>query len=288
MGGLSPAEERLTCNCQACLAWRRCGSLLGGFHAEPERAQRAAAILRHAVCELSDLIEIHPSGSGPPLAGGRSDPSVTPARGVGTEESGSRSRSRRGVEGGGGLPSGHKGPTPEREEKEEDPASPKESKPKKTKKKDRSRRRRSRSRRREEKKAATPTRSPLRSPRGREASAPLTRVKEERVSEEEGPLEPPGRWTLTEAPTSSSTTWQRGRLPGSARPPEPSGPPPGWVTRSEGGFERKSKGVVRRERARDINIYGFNQARKKQREHRRDACAWGRSRSSTGSKKARW
>lgn len=36
-------------------------------------------------------------------------------------------------------------------------------------------------------------------------------------------------------------------------------------------MERKSKGVVRRERARDINIYGFNQARKKQREDRRDA-----------------
>ena len=94
MGGLSPVEERLSCNCQACLAWRRCGSLIRGFHADAGQARRAAAILRHAVCELSDLIEIRQSRSEQPLAEGKPDLSVTPGGGVGTEEERSRSRGR--------------------------------------------------------------------------------------------------------------------------------------------------------------------------------------------------
>ena len=260
MGGLSPLEERLSCNCQACLAWRRCGSLIGGFHGDAGQARRAAAILRHAVCELSDLIEIRHSGSVPPLAEGRPDLSVTPGGGVGTEEEKSRSRGRESR--GAGHSSSHKGPSPNKERLASEKEGEKVSKSKKSKKRDRSRRRRS-SPERSVKAPASP--QPARSPRS------FIPVKEEGESEGDGPSAPPGRWSLTEAPFSWSTSSPSRRAPGSSRPPEPPGPPPAWVSRAGGGVERKSKGIVRRERSKDINLFGFSDERKRQRESRRNA-----------------
>lgn len=261
MGGLSPVEERLSCNCQACLAWRRCGSLIGGFHADAGQARRAAEILRHAVCELSDLIEIRQSRSGQPLAEGRPDLSVTPGGGVGTGEERSRSRGRESR--GGAHSSSHKGPSPSKEGLASEKEVVKVSKSKKSKKRDRSRRRRS-SRERSVKAPASPqpTRSPPRS---------FIPVKEEAESEGDGPLAPPGQWTLTEAPSSWSTSAPSRRAPGSSRPPEPAGPPPRWNSWAGGAVERKSKGIVRRERSKDINLFGFSDQRKKQREARRNA-----------------
>ena len=71
------------------MAWRRCGSLLGGCHSG-ESQLRAVGVLRHVVCELSDLIELRPSGLEVPLAEGASEPPVTPEE---QDRTGLRSRS---------------------------------------------------------------------------------------------------------------------------------------------------------------------------------------------------
>lgn len=106
--------------------------------------------------------------------------------------------------------------------------------------------------------------SPPASPRGGTGEDPAKETKEEPLSAGEGPATPPGQWTVREAAAPVSRPTDRHR-----RPPEPPGPPPGWVgSRKE---EKKSKGQVRRERSRDINLFGFSQERKQWRENRRYA-----------------
>ena len=161
------------------------------------------------------------------------------------------------------IQAAHKGPSPSKEALASEKEVEKVSKSKKSKKRDRSRRRRS-SPERSVKAPASP--QPARSP-GRS----FIPVKEEAESEGDGPLAPPGQWTLTEAPSSWSTLAPSRRAPGSSKPPEPAGPPPSWTSWAGGGVERKSKGIVRRERSKDINLFGFSDQRKKQRESRRNA-----------------
>ena len=267
MGEPTPLEARLACNCQACLAWRRCGSLLGGCHSG-ESQLRAVGVLRHVVCELSDLIELRPSGLEVPLAEGASEPPVTPEE---QDRTGLRSRSS------GERPSKERQPdpspdkrdkgtkakstertqegtsaeTPERRRSAEVAEKDKKSKRKRSPKRgdsgannSRSRRKRSHSQRKDQ------PASPPASPRGGTGEDPAKETKEEPLSAGEGPATPPGQWTVREAAAPVSRPTNRHR-----RPPEPPGPPPGWVgSRKE---EKKSKGQVRRERSRDINLFGF-------------------------------
>ena len=285
MVGRSAADERLACNCQACLAWRRCGSLLGGFHTNQAQVQQAAVILRHAVCELSDLIELRTGSSGLPLAGGRTEPSASPS-GQRGERSGSETREKaRSLEESKkkkkkkrrtrtktpekeeeeGVTSSHRGPSPKSEKESEEGSLAAASKEKRDKKEEKSKRKRTPE---VERVATSRSRSPR--PKEREEVPKSRRTKAEDPEEEEGPAEPPGRWTLTEARGPASLPASPAS-PGSARPPEPPFPPPGWPSRTSAQGSKRSKGVTRRERSRDIQLHGFDPERKKWREERRYA-----------------
>ena len=86
-----------------------------------------------------------------------------------------------------------------------------------------------------------------------------TKEGEKSPDREEEP--PPGRWSLRERPAEPFAA------PRHQRPPEPRGPPPGWVD-PRGSFAR-SKGIVRRERQADIFRYGPDPRRKAEREAKR-------------------
>jgi len=235
------------------------------------------------VCELSDLIELRPSGLEVPLAEGASEPPVTPEE---QDRTGLRSRSS------GERPS---------KERQPDPSPDKRDKGTKAKSTERTqegtsaetlsvgdqqkwlrktRRVRGRGVQKEETvgpitavqgggrgvtlSAKTSQRAHLLPLGGGTGEDPAKETKEEPLSAGEGPATPPGQWTVREAAAPVSRPTDRHR-----RPPEPPGPPPGWVgSRKE---EKKSKGQVRRERSRDINLFGFSQERKQWRENRRYA-----------------
>ena len=213
MGEPTPLEARLACNCQACLAWRRCGSLLGGCHSG-ESQLRAVGVLRHAVCELSDLIELRPSGLEVPLAEGASEPPVTPEE---QDRTGLRSRSSS------ERPSKERQPdpspdkrdkgtkakstertqegtsaeTPERRRSAEVAEKDKKSKRKRSPKRGDSGANNSRSRRRKRSHSQRKDQpaSPPASPRGGAGEDPAKETKEEPLSAGEGPATPPGQWT---------------------------------------------------------------------------------------------
>lgn len=287
-------SARASCNCQACLTWRRCGSLLDPCHFDPSYLAFAVQVLRHAASELSDQVELRGERAHRSLAGERGAAPVPPAGGgaagsgreaVTKQESPQRREETANEEdtaSGGERPSSHLGASPvdsrtahsaSKEKRREEKAAQKAEKKAKEKKPKRAkspisyspRRSRSRPRRKD------PPRSPLSAPTYPSQPAPKRAVKEEPTSDAEESVRPPGTWTLTEA-SEVRSTGSSSRAPArSERPPEPPGPPPGWSGPISAGGIKRSRGVVRRERARDINLHGFDQERKRQRESRRDA-----------------
>ena len=213
MGEPTPLEARLACNCQACLAWRRCGSLLGGCHSG-ESQLRAVGVLRHAVCELWDLIELRPSGLEVPLAEGASEPPVTPEEqdrtGLRSRSSGERpskerqpdpspdKRERNQSQVYRENPRGHKCRNPERRRSAEVAEKDKKSKRKRSPKRGDSGANNSRSRRRKRSHSQRKDQpaSPPASPRGGTGEDPAKETKEEPLSAGEGPATPPasGLW----------------------------------------------------------------------------------------------
>eukprot|EP00435_Cladocopium_sp_Y103_P044723 s660_g12.t1 len=282
-GSMKP-WKRLSCNCQACLAWRSCGSLLGPLHSAGGSLGRAVEILRLAVCELSDIVERCGAPSPEPVAAGVRGPRTSPEsethrgrrrtlkaeREVEEESSLEKKRSRsrktskeKRREKRGDRPESHRErSSPVR--KEVSQSSHKE------KRRTRDKDERSEEKVRKKKQREVPSQSPVRSGPARPAaprspSGPPARVevekkplavKEEVQSEEEGPAAPPGSWVLPDAPTSTRSSTASLRSGVRLKPPEPPGPPPGWGSPSTSAGQKRSKGVARRERARDINLYG--------------------------------
>lgn len=283
MGERAALLARLDCICQVCLTWRRVGSLVVACHSDSRLRHRAVQVLRFAASELADEVELSVAGTAASLAGEAAVPPVALAGGAGIGKKEGEGTSE-------GAEETERSPPDEERENaeaarevrgsEEGRKSQTKSSSKKDKKKRRSdkeskrdKRPASRSRRRDKsvdkRERPSSPRSPPRSSTRRDSGEAFLRVKSEEKSwsEEEGP--PPGQWTLTEVPGEEAPEGPRSSA-GSARPPEPAGPPPGW-TGPIFAPPRRSRGVVRRERARDINLFGFNPERKRVREERRGA-----------------
>ena len=284
-------EARVSCTCQACLTWRRVGSLLDPTHFDPSFRALAVQLLRHVASELSDQIELKGSRARRSLAGDPAAAKAPPAAG-GEAGVSSKDTVKEHIEAKGEVKSEKEDaerevkkrrrrtrvPSPESGAKEEAvERSPKESSGKKKKEKEKEKKkessspsrrssRRTTSLSRRKARPHTPSRSPP-----RRTSPSTSRTSRRREEVEEGDLRPPGQWTLTEARGSasgSSSAWSLGRT---SKPPEPLEPPRGWSGPIPAGGQKRSKGIKRKERAHDINVHGFDPERKKRREEHRDA-----------------
>ena len=285
--GESALGARLSCRCRSCLTWRRIGEEIHLGHEVSEFTGQAADLLAVTFNSLLDLREQHrldiwrPVAAGAPGDSGEAQPPPTerkrrrdkspsgspkvkiekPKRRAKERSPGHRERRVK--------PKSEDSPSEDRHQKARRSRTPRPSKKKVAVKEEPSEIERNRLPTQALKGEASPG-SPKRRSGGEErrerpsgvgssganSCSLRSRPKpEDRGGEIESDL-PPGTWTLRERPAEPN------RSPGASRPPEPPGPPPGWVP-------RRSKGIARRERNEDIFNYGPSSERKQLRLDRR-------------------
>lgn len=84
--GEAGLHTRLSCTCQVCITWRRCGILLENCHQDTPYFQLALRALRQCASELLDHLDLRAAGVQPPVAVGGCPPPAPPKReGVGAE-----------------------------------------------------------------------------------------------------------------------------------------------------------------------------------------------------------
>ena len=246
-----------------------------GCHTNQAFFNLAVRLLRDTANELLDFIESSTPGATAPLAGVAVARPVTPVqvppRGVGT---GKEEQAPKKEESKTDPPAGTAGTEEKKEEEGQDAQIPKASEESKEEQEERDSP--DRKARKEKKRDKEKGRSRSRGKRDKS-----TRLAEEKQRSQEEPIRPscsrarreesprrepevpPGQWTLRASPG-----WRvidTGRpLDRSQRPPEPLVPPPHWKGTQE-IESRKSKGVKRRERSKDINLFGFSAERKAER-----------------------
>lgn len=304
MSGPGPIGSRLACPCQLCLTWRRLGEEVHLGHDSVSFQAKAEGLLRAAFEELVDYREAHRLSLWQPLAGGsqqraegehsqdlapergssrggererreqrkrsreekseKSSPAKKKEKERGEEKS--RSRHRRRPESSQSPVVSRGGPSVDhqvsqhshrrivRSSSEKDCKSAKEEQSEAARNKE-----------------PTAVVEGVGAPAGREnkegrhpgratpSSSSRLRLEKQRKELPEEP--PPGRWSLHDKPAEPCHP-PRGLL---LRPPEPPGPPPGWVPLEQ----PRSKGWVRRERQADILRFGPDPARKADREAKR-------------------
>ena len=286
--GEAGLHTRLSCTCQVCITWRRCGILLENCHQDTPYFQLALRALRQCASELLD----HRS-EGCRCATSRGSGRLPATRSSQKRGSWSRGTSRSGWDGARGEARRRREDSrfqrreeEEVQEEKEAQAEPEETSPKEageaSAKKDKSGKDRSRGRKRK-RKIRSRSRSrrrrssePIRpSQKVRRSASPERKAEEKEAASqpakkdpilEDGPERPPGFWRLREVPGSTPAPSLPSRPRGSERPPEPIGPPPHWQQHQPDTAPQttkpKNRGKVRRERARDINQHGFSVARK--------------------------
>ena len=302
MGEHGPLGCRLSCQCHACLVWRRLGEELHLGHQSHRFLEGAALELKECFDKVLNLREVHRLETWSPLAGGtpslgeglednrrssekvgqhRKGSSQEKKRSQGTERSKSRktkvrrSRSRRRREAtkspsASGRPQSSRGGCSEAERKRkptqvksEPTEAELDSRGIVTLGRDRSPDRGGSSRPSSSLRPVGDLGKEDSQHKGRREREEAPPKKRERSIGEEKRQRPPGQWSLRERPAEPS------RPPSVVHPPEPLGPPPGWRPPPWSGS--RSKGTVRRERQEDILRYGPSEGRKRAREERQRA-----------------